>query len=167
MSATTTKVSNFSDLIQRVTANCLLNLLGSICHAEDASVLHSPDDSDDDNFKTQEDEEQDVDEEDDDRYNMGDGGDSLKNWDVKRNNSKGDRNCGPRNERVIQMEMLIGEVFEAASAMKRAYVSLQEAHCPWDPDKMRVADVAVVAELRRIGVLRERFRRSLGNTGGG
>ncbi|XP_027089320.2 protein GRAVITROPIC IN THE LIGHT 1 [Coffea arabica] len=167
MSATTTKVSNFSDLIQRVTANCLLNPLGSIRHADDATVLHSPDDSDDDNFKTQEDEEQDVDEEDDDRYDVGDGGDSLKNWDVKRNNSKGDRNCGPRNERVIQMEMLIGEVFEAASAMKRAYVSLQEAHCPWDPDKMRVADVAVVAELRRIGVLRERFRRSLGNTGGG
>ena len=98
MSGTTTKVSNFSDLIQRVFANCLLNPLGSICHGEDAFVLHSPDDSDDDNFKTQEDEEQDVDEEDDDRYNMGDGGDSLKNWDVKRNNSKGDRNCDLRNE---------------------------------------------------------------------
>ncbi|KAK9279477.1 hypothetical protein L1049_013156 [Liquidambar formosana] len=65
------------------------------------------------------------------------------------------------------MELLMGEVFDAVSAMKRAYVSLQEAHCPWDPEKMRVADVAVVAELRRIGVLRERFRRSGGGGGGG
>lgn len=59
-------------------------------------------------------------------------------------------------------EVLIGEVFEAFSAMKKAYVSLQEAHCPWDPDRMRVCDAAVVAELRRIGVLRERFRRKNG-----
>lgn len=62
------------------------------------------------------------------------------------------------------MEVLIGEVFEAFSAVKKAYVSLQEAHCPWDPDRMRVCDAAVVAELRRIGVLRERFRRK--NVGG-
>ncbi|XAR60690.1 hypothetical protein NMG60_11034165 [Bertholletia excelsa] len=63
---------------------------------------------------------------------------------------------------LTEMEVLMSEVFEAVSAMKKAYVSLQEAHCPWDPDKMRVADVAVVAELRRLGVLRERFRRSFG-----
>lgn len=55
--------------------------------------------------------------------------------------------------------MLMGEVFEAVLSMKRAYVSMQEAHCPWDPDKVREADVAVVAELRRLVVLRERFRR--------
>nr|CAD1817691.1 unnamed protein product [Ananas comosus var. bracteatus] len=39
------------------------------------------------------------------------------------------------------------------------------AHCPWDPDKMRVADAAVVAELRKLGRLRDRFRRS--GAGGG
>lgn len=59
-------------------------------------------------------------------------------------------------------EVLIEEVFEAFSAIKKAYVGLQEAHCPWDPDRMRVCDAAVVAELRRIGVLRERFRRKNG-----
>lgn len=58
------------------------------------------------------------------------------------------------------MVMLMGEVFEAVSAAKRAYVIMQGAHSPWDPDKMRAADAAVVAELRRLGVLRERFRRS-------
>ncbi|CAD6273126.1 unnamed protein product [Miscanthus lutarioriparius] len=34
------------------------------------------------------------------------------------------------------------------------------AHCPWDPDKMRATDAAVVAELRHLARLRDRFRRS-------
>ncbi|GAU13430.1 hypothetical protein TSUD_127260 [Trifolium subterraneum] len=63
-----------------------------------------------------------------------------------------------------QMEVLMEDVFETVSSMKRAYVKLQEAHSPWDPEKMRVADVAVVSELRKLAVLRERFRR---NGGGG
>ncbi|KAF3663342.1 hypothetical protein FXO38_10684 [Capsicum annuum] len=45
--------------------------------------------------------------------------------------------------------------------MKKAYVSLQETHCPWDQYKMRVAYVPVVSELRKLGVLRERFHRKL------
>lgn len=67
--------------------------------------------------------------------------------------------------RIAELEMLMSEVFDGVWVMKRAYISLQEAHCPWDPDKMRSADVAVVAELRRLGLLRERFRRSV--SGGG
>lgn len=63
------------------------------------------------------------------------------------------------------------DVFETVSSVKRAYVRLQEAHSPWDPEKMRAADVAVVAELRKLAVLRERFRRNGGsrrrNGGGG
>lgn len=73
---------------------------------------------------------------------------------------------GEEEERVRAMEDLMEEVFEAVSSVKRAYVRLQEAHCPWDPEKMRVADVAVVAELKRLGTLRERFRRK-GRGGGG
>ncbi|KAK6935767.1 protein of unknown function DUF641, plant [Dillenia turbinata] len=64
------------------------------------------------------------------------------------------------------MEELMVEVFDAVSVMKRAYVSLQESHCPWDAQKMRKANVAVVAELRRLGVLRERFRRSFSDRKG-
>lgn len=70
-------------------------------------------------------------------------------------------------EKVRDMEILMVEMFDSVSAMKKAYVRLQEAHCPWDPEKMRVADVAVVAELRRLGRLRERFRRGGGGGGRG
>lgn len=64
-----------------------------------------------------------------------------------------------RRERVMEMEKVMKEVFEAVSSMKRAYATLQEAHCPYDTDKIRVADVAVISELKRLAVLRERFRR--------
>ena len=79
----------------------------------------------------------------------------LKIWEEE-------KGAGPGRVSVCarEMETLMGEVFDAVSAVKRAYVSLQEAHCPWDPDKMRVADAAVVAELRRLGRLRDRFRRT-------
>nr|XP_009404574.1 PREDICTED: uncharacterized protein LOC103987859 [Musa acuminata subsp. malaccensis]XP_018682608.1 PREDICTED: uncharacterized protein LOC103987859 [Musa acuminata subsp. malaccensis]XP_018682609.1 PREDICTED: uncharacterized protein LOC103987859 [Musa acuminata subsp. malaccensis]XP_018682610.1 PREDICTED: uncharacterized protein LOC103987859 [Musa acuminata subsp. malaccensis]XP_018682611.1 PREDICTED: uncharacterized protein LOC103987859 [Musa acuminata subsp. malaccensis] len=61
--------------------------------------------------------------------------------------------------KIREMESFIYEVFDAASAVKRAYVGVQEAHSPWDPDKLRVADAVVVAELRKLGRLRDRFRR--------
>ncbi|KAG2534154.1 protein GRAVITROPIC IN THE LIGHT 1-like [Panicum virgatum] len=57
-------------------------------------------------------------------------------------------------------EALMAEVFDAVSGVRRAYATLQGAHCPWDPDKMRAADAAVVAELRHLARLRDRFRRS-------
>ncbi|TKY47114.1 hypothetical protein E2542_SST29169 [Spatholobus suberectus] len=71
-----------------------------------------------------------------------------------------ERMVGLKALKVKQMEALMEEVFEAVSSMKRAYVRLQEAHSPWDAERMRAADVAVVAELRKLAVLRERFRRS-------
>ena len=63
-------------------------------------------------------------------------------------------------ELAAQME----EVFQGVAALKRAYVELQEAHSPWDPEKMSASDEAVVAELKRLGRLRDRFRR--GRSGG-
>ncbi|KAM7527705.1 hypothetical protein LguiB_031115 [Lonicera macranthoides] len=137
------KVSNFSDLIQRVTASCLLHPLTTGHHeSDDISEIH-----DDDN----ESEEDVVDSEYAPR-NLTD--------DAYYNNTEGEVEEERAGGITVEMEMLMGEVFEAVLGMKRAYVSMQEAHCPWDPDKMREADVAVVAELRRLGVLRERFRRS-------
>ncbi|CAN6308673.1 unnamed protein product [Urochloa humidicola] len=63
-------------------------------------------------------------------------------------------------ERARDAEALMAEVFDAVSGVRRAYAALQGAHCPWDPDKMRAADAAVVAELRHLARLRDRFRRS-------
>ena len=45
--------------------------------------------------------------------------------------------------------------------MKSAYVSLQEAHCPWDPERLREADMAVVAQLKKLALLRDRFHGSV------
>ncbi|KAL0287609.1 UNVERIFIED_CONTAM: protein GRAVITROPIC IN THE LIGHT 1 [Sesamum calycinum] len=136
------KVSNFSDLIQRVTASCLLHPLAGVARPDDISVA---DEEEDCEIEAEEEEEE---------FKIN------TNW-------EGTTNDADHPPRVMELEMLMGQVFDAVSVMKRAYVSLQEAHCPWDPDKMRVADVAVVAELRRIGLLRERFRRSIGGGGGG
>ncbi|KAM3362931.1 protein GRAVITROPIC IN THE LIGHT 1 [Capsicum galapagoense] len=143
------KVSNFSDLIQRVTASCLLHPLSSNAH-----ISNARDESEDDDKYTTEDEEQEEEEE-NTPYNV----ETVEKFEVKKEDTK--------TEKVIEMEMLLGEVFDAVSTMKKAYVSLQEAHCPWDQDKMRVADVAVVSELRRLGVLRERFRRNVVRSGSG
>ncbi|KAL2238316.1 UNVERIFIED_CONTAM: Protein GRAVITROPIC IN THE LIGHT 1 [Sesamum indicum] len=136
----TSKVSNFSDLIQRVTASCLLHPLAGVARPDDISVADEEED-----YEIEEEEEE---------FKIN------TNW-------EGTTNDGDHPPRVMELEMLMGQVFDAVSVMKRAYVSLQEAHCPWDPDKMRVADVAVVAELRRLGLLRERFRRSVGSGRGG
>ncbi|KAA8543786.1 hypothetical protein F0562_022037 [Nyssa sinensis] len=131
------KVSKFSDLVERVTSSCLLQpLAGGRHEADEISENHDGYESVYKINKTKEEEEE---------------RESFRAWDEAK-----------EAERVIGMEMLIGEVLEAVSAMKRAYVSLQEAHCPWDPDKIRVADMAVVEELRRLGVLKQRFRRSVG-----
>ncbi|XP_006340808.1 IRK-interacting protein [Solanum tuberosum] len=140
------KVSNFSDLIQRVTASCLLHPLSSNGHISGA---RDADESEDDKYSTEDD-----DEEEEEHPPYVETLEKFQNFEVK--------NEEIRTEKVIEMEMLLGEVFDAVSAMKKAYVSLQEAHCPWDQDKMRVADVAVISELRRLGVLRERFRRNVG-----
>lgn len=150
------KVSNFSDLIQRVTASCLLHPLAGVSRPEDLSAAED-DDDDAVNYHhaaaAADEEEEEEDEEVELRINP--------DW------GRGGGGGGEQPPRMAEVEMLMGQVFDAVSVMKRAYVSLQEAHCPWDPDKMRVADVAVVAEMRRIGLLRERFRRSVSGGGGG
>lgn len=151
------KVSNFSDLIQRVAASCLLHPLAAGRHysgenrAGDEDEEYESDDREDEREQEEVEEEgEEEEEEEKERY---------KAWLGMKEEV--------RVERVVEMERLMSEVFDAVSAMKRAYVGLQEAHCPWDPEKMRVADVAVVAELRKLGVLRERFRRRIIRAGGG
>ncbi|KAK1426826.1 hypothetical protein QVD17_15506 [Tagetes erecta] len=133
----TSKPSNFSDLIQRVTSSCLLNPIGSGRHYP--LNIHSDEpDTDSDHYQksTIKSEKHSDDDDDDETEEM------------------------TEKERAdTEMVTLMNDVFETVSCMKKAYVRLQQAHCPWDIGKMRSSDMAVVMELKKLGVLRERFRR--------
>lgn len=147
------KVANISDIIHRVASSCLSH------HLPGCNTMHHHDDESmdgcDDRAALERDEAatvttatEDQEEEDEEDSST----ETLTNiWE--------DEKGVLILERVKEMEGLMTEVFEAVSAAKKAYVSLQEAHCPWDPDRMRVADAAVVGELRRLGRLRDQFRR--------
>lgn len=166
------KVSNFSDLVERVTASCLLHPLGSTRFHQaqmtpdrfsynneelkpPRSKSELPNDDDEEEFDTNSSDEE-------------EGGGSGEVYEDARETEddgykykgKSMNNCG--EERENEASVILGQVFDSVSAMKKAYGKLQEAHSPWDPEKMRAADAAVVAELRRLAVLRERFRRSGG-----
>ncbi|KAH0860003.1 hypothetical protein HID58_088264 [Brassica napus] len=141
------KVSNFSDLIQRVTASCLLHPLSA--GRQDLAANRRGE------YDSEEEEEGEI------RYE-----DAPENENGEEDETvRGKIRSGGSVvsvEAVQEMEMVMEQVFTAAAALKRAYVALQDAHSPWDPEKMHDADVAMVAELRRIGTLRERFRRMKG-----
>ena len=156
----TRKVSNFSDLIQRVTANCLLHPLAAGRY--DAAGEDKEENSHSEAEETM-DHEEEISDEDEETFE--EESDELIE----------EKMVGATVLKVKQMEAIMDEVFETVSSLKRAYVRLQEAHSPWDPERMRLADVAVVAELRKLASLRERFgrssdggtRRRRGNGGGG
>ncbi|CAH9075142.1 unnamed protein product [Cuscuta epithymum] len=134
------KVSSFSHLIQRFTTSCLVHPFQTDRLAPGQVGDEFDDDVDMEEYDDHEEE-----------HGMWEGG-----------KFKGEM----RTERVIEMEIIMGEVFDSVMAMKTAYVCLQEAHSPWNPDKMTEADMAVVAELQRLGMLREKFWCSLGGTAG-
>lgn len=139
------KASNFTDLIQRVAASCLLHPLGAVRHE---SVGNVAGDEEEEVYEYESDEEEAEEREEEKEA-------------AKKNN--GEKYYGIwESTKEMEMETMMNQVFDVVSAMKKAYLSLQEAHCPWDPEKMRVADAAVLSELRKLGVLRERFKRSCG-----
>ncbi|OVA17694.1 protein of unknown function DUF641 [Macleaya cordata] len=145
------RVTNLSDLIHRVATSCLQQPLA---RGDDESPENNSSENQTEYEEIEkEDEDEDSQQENEEEDGFGGLGDKKKN------------KMGLERER--EMEALMGEVFESVSAMKKAYVSLQEAHSPWDQEKMSVADVAVVAELRKLGTLRERFRRRSRGDGGG
>ncbi|XP_021278188.1 uncharacterized protein LOC110412080 [Herrania umbratica] len=151
-----TKVSNFSDLIQRVAASCLLHPLaagrqesGEVDAASYGVIEENPDEEEYYEYGNSS--------EDEEKENGGKDVEKSRRMTRVWNNG----------EKSKEMVALMEEVFESVAEMKKAYVRLQDAHCPWDPERMRAADVAVVGELRRLGVLRERFRRRTRGGGGG
>ncbi|CAA6655096.1 unnamed protein product [Spirodela intermedia] len=136
------RVSTLSDLIHRVACPCLNNPL---THG------HGDDDSSEAGNDTEESEvEEEVEEEDQAEARR-----SSRKLEEGTASGGGDQQIA----RVREAEALMEEVFQAVAGLKRAYVGLQEAHSPWDPERMSISDAAVVAELKRLGRLRDRFRR--------
>ncbi|KAL8213886.1 hypothetical protein R6Q57_003335 [Mikania cordata] len=145
----TGKVSNISDLIQRVTSSCLLHPIGSGRHF--LGDIHSgEDDSDYEELNTEGGKDYDD-------------GVAEEVTPAQMEHQRGDVYISEMQKELMTM---MNEVFETVSCLKKAYVSLQQAHCPWDPDRMRSSDMTVILELKKLGVLRERFRRSLVRDGG-
>lgn len=65
-------------------------------------------------------------------------------------------------QRLDAMEALFQEVFDTASTLKNAYIRLQTAHTPYDPEKLESADRAVVTELRKMSELKQSYTKLSG-----
>ncbi|XP_020576588.1 uncharacterized protein LOC110022124 isoform X2 [Phalaenopsis equestris] len=137
------RVCNISDIIHRVASSCLTQPLAGAATGQ---------------FMNGDDDEEQREEMDSDK--------GLGIWEEEEVGEHRGTAMGLLNK-LGEMEAFMIEVFNAASAVKKAYVGLQEAHCPWDPDRIRVADAGVVAELRKLVRLRDRFRREISGVGGG
>ncbi|CAL9120813.1 unnamed protein product [Musa acuminata var. zebrina] len=142
------KVTTISDLLQRVASSCLTHRLPGGHALEDGDCDEGEiDRAEEEKAQPNEEEEEEEEEE-----------EGLRIW--EENGQRASTVPGFSHKvKIREMEGFMYEVFDAVSAVKRAYVGLQEAHNPWDPEKLRVADAAVVAEFRKLGRLRDRFRR--------
>ncbi|XP_031386126.1 protein GRAVITROPIC IN THE LIGHT 1-like [Punica granatum] len=125
------KVSNFCDVIQRVAASCLLRPLTASWQDPEEMPRSLAEEC---NWEY-------------DEYYRGQ---------ILMEDQEDD---GSHKIRFSELQILMNQMFDAVSAVKRAYMGLQEAHCTWDPERMRAADVAVVEELTRLGDLWEKWRR--------
>lgn len=50
------------------------------------------------------------------------------------------------------------KLFDAVSALKLAYVQLQQAHVPYDPDKIRAADELIVSQLESLCKIKQAYK---------
>lgn len=153
------RVTNISDLVQRVTGSCLLHPLGSARHgctmAESVSGGEDSEEHYDSQGEVEGEHLQEAEEDEEEKKRR-----EAESWERSKREMRSER-------LVVEMDALMSEVFDAVSGVKRAYVALQDAHNPWDPERMRAADVSLVGQLRRLGVLRERYRKSVTCQGGG
>ncbi|KNA21704.1 hypothetical protein SOVF_040320 [Spinacia oleracea] len=62
------------------------------------------------------------------------------------------------NQNVEAIDALISRIFNNISSLKTAYIQLQSAHTPYDPDKIQVADKQVIAELKNLSELKHFYR---------
>ncbi|ERN05391.1 hypothetical protein AMTRI_Chr08g167610 [Amborella trichopoda] len=59
---------------------------------------------------------------------------------------------------IEALESLINTLFSNISSLKHAYIQLQAAHTPYDPEKVQEADLLVISELKSLSKLKQSFR---------
>lgn len=62
------------------------------------------------------------------------------------------------NQNPEAMEALVSKIFTNISSLKSAYIQLQSAHTPYDPDKIQAADKLVISELKNLSELKHFYR---------
>nr|XP_018677314.1 PREDICTED: IRK-interacting protein-like isoform X1 [Musa acuminata subsp. malaccensis] len=62
------------------------------------------------------------------------------------------------NHNKESMDALILKIFNNISSLKAAYIQLQNAHTPYDPDKIQAADKLVIEELMKLSELKHSYR---------
>ncbi|MQM23366.1 hypothetical protein Taro_056430 [Colocasia esculenta] len=53
--------------------------------------------------------------------------------------------------------LVIPKLFDLVSSLKAAYILLQQAHIPYDPDKLRSADLLIVSKLESLSELEQSY----------
>ncbi|KAG8371562.1 hypothetical protein BUALT_Bualt13G0100900 [Buddleja alternifolia] len=66
-----------------------------------------------------------------------------------------------KNGSVECGHMEISKLFDTLSGLKLAYVELQEAHIPYDPEKIRAADEEVVSRLESLCKIKKAYKEML------
>ncbi|KAM7276866.1 hypothetical protein ACFE04_018732 [Oxalis oulophora] len=64
----------------------------------------------------------------------------------------------PINQNPQAMEAFISKTFDKISSLKSAYVRLQAAHTPYEPEKIQAADKHVISELKTLSELKHFYR---------
>ncbi|XP_020576066.1 uncharacterized protein LOC110021776 [Phalaenopsis equestris] len=62
------------------------------------------------------------------------------------------------NRNKESIETLVSKIFNNISSLKAAYIQLQDAHTPYDPEKIQAADKLVIGELMRLSELKHAYR---------
>lgn len=62
------------------------------------------------------------------------------------------------NQGPEAIDALISRLFNNISSLKSAYIELQSAHTPYDPDKIQAADKLVISELKNLSELKHFYR---------
>lgn len=62
------------------------------------------------------------------------------------------------NQNPEALEALVSKIFANISSLKSAYIELQAAHTPYDPDKIQAADKHVISELKNLSELKHFYR---------
>ncbi|KMZ62354.1 hypothetical protein ZOSMA_46G00290 [Zostera marina] len=62
------------------------------------------------------------------------------------------------NDGQSSMDALISEIFNNVSSLKTAYMQLQAAHTPYEPEKIQTADKLVIKELMKLSELKHTYR---------